>query len=49
MGVFGNLLGKKKNTIEIDPATLDNDDKILLASWLRDRREQGKGKLVEVE
>jgi hypothetical protein len=49
MGIFGNLLGKKKDKIEIQADDLNPDEKMLLASWLRDKREQGKHKLVEVD
>ena len=49
MGIFSNLLGKKKDKIELDANNLDSDEKLLLASWLRDKREQGKHKLVEVD
>lgn len=50
MGVFGNLFGgKKKDKIEIEGENLSQDEKMLLASWLRERREQGRNKLVEVD
>lgn len=50
MGVFGDLLkGKKKDKIELSGDDLSADEKALLMSWLRDRRQQGKNKLVEVD
>jgi hypothetical protein len=50
MGVFGNLLGKKKkDKIELSGDDLTADEKAILMSWLRDRKQQGRQKLVEVE
>ena len=49
MGIFGKILGRKKDKIELEADSLNPDEKLLLASWLRDKREQGKNKLVEVE
>ena len=49
MSMLDKLLGKKKDKIELSGEDLSPDEKMLLMSWLRDKKEQGKSKLVEVE
>lgn len=47
MGLFGRLMGKKGNKIEIDAENMSDDEKLLLATWLKDKRQRAK--LVEVD